>query len=58
MLAMNYRGPLRVRIDHKPMPEIQHPQDAVVRAAAHEVPVGEVDDDGAFLRQARRIEPA
>jgi threonine dehydrogenase-like Zn-dependent dehydrogenase len=31
MLAMNYRGPLRVRIDHKPMPEIQHPQDAVVR---------------------------
>ncbi len=31
MLAMNYRGPLRVRIDHKPVPEIQHPQDAVVR---------------------------
>ncbi len=31
MLAMNYRGPLRVRIDHKPMPEIQHPQDAIVR---------------------------
>ncbi|MFL5731199.1 MAG: zinc-dependent alcohol dehydrogenase [Cytophagaceae bacterium] len=31
MLAMNYRGPLRVRIDHKPMPEIQHPEDAIVR---------------------------
>ena len=31
MLAMNYRGPLRVRIDQKPMPEIQHPQDAIIR---------------------------
>lgn len=31
MLAMNYRGPLRVRIDHKPMPKIRHPQDAIVR---------------------------
>jgi threonine dehydrogenase-like Zn-dependent dehydrogenase len=31
MLAMNYRGPLRVRIDHKPEPEILHPQDAIVR---------------------------
>ncbi|HEX8292119.1 MAG TPA: zinc-dependent alcohol dehydrogenase [Pyrinomonadaceae bacterium] len=31
MLAMNYRGPLRVRIDQKPVPEVQHPQDAVVR---------------------------
>jgi threonine dehydrogenase-like Zn-dependent dehydrogenase len=31
MLAMNYRGPRRVRIDHKPEPEILHPQDAVVR---------------------------
>ena len=31
MLAMNYRGPLRVRIDHKPEPEVEHPQDAVVR---------------------------
>ena len=28
---MNYRGPQRVRIDHKPMPEILHPQDAIVR---------------------------
>ncbi len=28
---MNYRGPLRVRIDQKPMPEIQHPEDAIVR---------------------------
>jgi threonine dehydrogenase-like Zn-dependent dehydrogenase len=31
MLAMNYRGPFRVRIDHKPMPEILHPEDAIVR---------------------------
>ncbi|MEJ8756902.1 zinc-dependent alcohol dehydrogenase [Pontibacter sp. H259] len=31
MLAMNYRGPKRVRIDQKPMPEILHPQDAIVR---------------------------
>src|SRR4028119_38670 len=31
MLAMNYRGPQRVRIDHKPMPEILHPEDAIVR---------------------------
>lgn len=28
---MNYRGPLRVRLDHKPMPKIEHPQDAIVR---------------------------
>ncbi|MBB6612691.1 glutathione-dependent formaldehyde dehydrogenase [Pontibacter sp. Tf4] len=31
MLAMNYRGPKRVRIDQKPMPEILHPEDAIVR---------------------------
>ncbi len=31
MLAMNYRGPKRVRIDEKPIPEILHPQDAIVR---------------------------
>lgn len=31
MLAMTYRGPQRVRIEDKPMPEIQHPQDAIVR---------------------------
>ncbi|OIN55975.1 zinc-dependent alcohol dehydrogenase [Arsenicibacter rosenii] len=31
MLAMNYRGPQRVRIDNKPMPQIQHPEDAIVR---------------------------
>ena len=31
MLAMNYRGPFRVRIDDKPYPEIQHPEDAIVR---------------------------
>lgn len=31
MLAMSFRGPQRVRIDEKPMPEILHPEDAVVR---------------------------
>ncbi len=31
MLAMNYRGPRRVRVDHKPYPEILHPSDAIVR---------------------------
>jgi threonine dehydrogenase-like Zn-dependent dehydrogenase len=32
MLAMNFRGPFRVRADHnKPIPEIQHPGDAIVR---------------------------
>lgn len=31
MLAMNYRGPGRVRAAQKPMPEILHPQDAIVR---------------------------
>lgn len=31
MLAMNYRGPLRVRITEKPMPKILHPGDAIVR---------------------------
>lgn len=31
MLAMNYRGPYRVRVDERPMPTIQHPEDAIVR---------------------------
>lgn len=32
MLAMNFRGPFRVRLDRdKPMPEILHPYDAIVR---------------------------
>jgi len=31
MLAMNYRGPMRVRAEQKPMPEILHPEDAIVR---------------------------
>jgi threonine dehydrogenase-like Zn-dependent dehydrogenase len=32
MIAMNYRGPFRVRVDrNKPMPEILHPSDAIVR---------------------------
>jgi threonine dehydrogenase-like Zn-dependent dehydrogenase len=31
MLAMNYRGPFRVRASQKPYPQIQHPGDAIVR---------------------------
>lgn len=31
MLAMNYRGPYRVRADERPMPKILHPEDAIVR---------------------------
>jgi S-(hydroxymethyl)glutathione dehydrogenase/alcohol dehydrogenase len=31
VLAMNYRGPYRVRLDEKPMPVCEHVQDAVVR---------------------------
>ncbi|MFD0668011.1 zinc-dependent alcohol dehydrogenase [Ramlibacter sp. MAHUQ-53] len=31
MLAMNYRGPYRVRADQKPEPRIEHPGDAIVR---------------------------
>ncbi len=31
MLAMNYRGPYRVRADEKPLPVILHPEDAIVR---------------------------
>lgn len=31
MLAMNYRGPYRVRAAHKEEPEIEHPNDAIVR---------------------------
>lgn len=32
MLALNYRGPFRVRVDRdKPFPEILHPNDALVR---------------------------
>ncbi|HTH10194.1 MAG TPA: zinc-dependent alcohol dehydrogenase, partial [Acidovorax sp.] len=31
MLAMNYRGPYRVRAAHKQEPEIEHPNDAIVR---------------------------
>jgi hypothetical protein len=35
MLAMNYRGPFRVRIERKPYPEILHPQDAIVRVTLY-----------------------
>lgn len=32
MLAMNYRGPFRIRVDkNKPLPEIKHPNDSIVR---------------------------
>jgi threonine dehydrogenase-like Zn-dependent dehydrogenase len=31
MLAMNYRGPYRVRATHKPDPQIEHPGDAIIR---------------------------
>ena len=31
MLAMNYRGPYRVRATEKPEPKIEHPNDAIVR---------------------------
>ena len=31
MLAMDYRGPYRVRLSEKPMPRILHPEDAIVR---------------------------
>jgi threonine dehydrogenase-like Zn-dependent dehydrogenase len=31
MLAMNFRGPYRVRAQQKPEPEIEHPNDAIVR---------------------------
>ena len=32
MLAMNFRGPYRIRADrNKPYPEIEHPSDAIVR---------------------------
>ena len=31
MLAMNYRGPYRVRAEEKAEPTIEHPNDAIVR---------------------------
>src|SRR5947209_3986183 len=31
MLAMNYRGPRRIRVDQKPEPKILHPEDAILR---------------------------
>ena len=33
MLAMNYRGPYRVRAEQKPDPAIEHPNDAIVRVS-------------------------
>ncbi|MEW5847233.1 MAG: zinc-dependent alcohol dehydrogenase [Myxococcota bacterium] len=31
MMAMSYRGPSRVRVERKPDPEIEHPNDAILR---------------------------
>jgi threonine dehydrogenase-like Zn-dependent dehydrogenase len=31
MRAMVYRGPYRIRVEDKPMPQIEHPNDAIVR---------------------------
>ncbi|HZV61011.1 MAG TPA: zinc-dependent alcohol dehydrogenase [Methylophilaceae bacterium] len=31
MLAMDYRGPYRIRVTQKPEPQIEHPNDAIVR---------------------------
>ncbi len=31
MLAMDFRGPKRVRAVQKPMPTILHPEDAIVK---------------------------
>jgi threonine dehydrogenase-like Zn-dependent dehydrogenase len=31
MQAMTYRGPYRIRVEDKPMPRIEHPDDAIVR---------------------------
>jgi threonine dehydrogenase-like Zn-dependent dehydrogenase len=31
MLAMDYRGPYRVRVEQKAEPEILHPGDAIVK---------------------------
>ena len=31
MRAMVYRGPYRIRVEEKPIPEIEHPNDAIVR---------------------------
>jgi threonine dehydrogenase-like Zn-dependent dehydrogenase len=33
MLAMNYRGPYRVRAEQKPDPAIEHPNDAIIRVS-------------------------
>src|SRR5438477_460680 len=53
MLAMTYRGPYRVRVVQKPIPEIEHARDAIVRvpfadAGPLKIPDG-VDDDNAAL---------
>lgn len=31
MLAMNYRGPYRIRVSQKPYPKIEHPEDVIVK---------------------------
>lgn len=38
MLATNYRGKRRIRMDKDaPIPEIQHPQDAIIKVGDHVV---------------------
>ena len=36
MLAMNYRGPYRIRVSRAPEPEILHPNDAIQWQAIHD----------------------
>jgi threonine dehydrogenase-like Zn-dependent dehydrogenase len=31
MLALSYRGPSRLRVENKPLPKIEHPNDAILR---------------------------
>ena len=31
MLAMTFRGSYRIRVDEKPDPKIEHPQDAIIK---------------------------
>lgn len=31
MRAMTYRGPYKVRVQDKPLPRVEHPNDAIVR---------------------------
>ena len=39
MLAMTCRGPYRVRLDQKPVPVIEHPNDAIIRVCTFTTPL-------------------